>query len=114
MYISRDKMAIDYKEKLRDGEGTVKFTRLAPLDAAGRLTLFSEVCLPAGASIGYHRHDGETEYYIFVSGTGVVNDNGTDYPVKAGDVTVTGDGCSHSLSNTGSDDLVLYAMIVRD
>jgi mannose-6-phosphate isomerase-like protein (cupin superfamily) len=114
MHISRDKMAIEYKEKLRGGEGTAKFTRLAPLDEAGRVTLFSEVCLPPGASIGYHRHEGETEYYVFVSGTGIVNDNGRDCPVAAGDVTVTGDGCSHSLRNNGECDLVLYAVIVRD
>jgi mannose-6-phosphate isomerase-like protein (cupin superfamily) len=114
MHISRDDMAIEYKEKLRGGEGTVKFTRLAPLEAEGRVTLFSEARLPPGASIGYHRHDGETEYYVFVSGAGVLNDNGKDCPVAAGDVTVTGDGCSHSLSNTGESDLVLYAMIVRD
>jgi mannose-6-phosphate isomerase-like protein (cupin superfamily) len=112
MHISRDDMTIEYKEKLRGGEGTAKFTHLAPLD--GRVTLFSEVSLPPGASIGYHRHDGETEYYVFVSGTGTLNDNGTDCQVAAGDVTVTGDGCSHNLTNTGECDLVLYALIVRD
>ncbi|GHV74958.1 hypothetical protein AGMMS49940_22600 [Spirochaetia bacterium] len=63
-------------------------------------------------SIGYHQHDAETEYFIFTSGAGTANDNGTEHPVKAGDMMVTGNGASHSVKNTGSVPLVFNAIIV--
>ena len=114
MHVKRSGMTVEDKEKLRGGEGTARFTHLVPAEALGRVKLFSEVRLAPGASIGYHRHDWETEYYVFVSGTGVVNDNGNDFTVTPGDVTVTGSGCSHSLANNGGEDLVLYALIIYD
>ncbi|MDR3356270.1 MAG: cupin domain-containing protein [Spirochaetaceae bacterium] len=112
MRITRDLMAVEDKERVRGGEGRVRFTHLVREGAAGRVKLFSELRLPPGASIGWHRHDGEAEYYVFIEGTGIVNDDGKDCAVGPGDVTVTGSGCSHSLRNDGSIDLVLYALIV--
>ncbi|MDR2795260.1 MAG: cupin domain-containing protein [Spirochaetaceae bacterium] len=114
MHIKRNQMTVEDKEKLRGGEGTARFTHLVPAETLGRAKLFSEIRLPPGAAIGYHRHDGETEYYVFVSGTGVVNDNGDECTVVPGDVTVTGSGCSHSLANNGNEDLVLHALIIFD
>jgi mannose-6-phosphate isomerase-like protein (cupin superfamily) len=114
MYIARNRMTVENKEKLRGGEGTAIFTGLVPPERARHIKLFSEVRLPPGASIGYHKHEGETEYYVFMSGTGVVNDNGNTCTVRPGDVTITGSGESHSLGNNGSEDLVLYALIVLD
>ena len=46
--------------------------------------------------------------------TGIYNDNGTKYPVKAGDVTFTPDGKGHGLKNTGDTDLVFMALIIFD
>jgi mannose-6-phosphate isomerase-like protein (cupin superfamily) len=114
MYIKRSEMTVEDKEKLRGGEGVARFTHLVPAELLRHAKLFSEIRLPPGASIGYHRHDGETEYYVFLSGTGVVNDNGDERVVSPGDVTITGSGCSHSLANKGSEDLVLYALIIYD
>jgi mannose-6-phosphate isomerase-like protein (cupin superfamily) len=74
--------------------------------------MLSEATLPPGSSIGYHRHDNETEYYLIISGTGEVNDNGTVKPVKAGDAMITGGGTSHSIKNTGNVPLVFHAVIV--
>lgn len=39
-------------------------------------------------------------------------DNGTWQPVRAGDVTVTPDGCGHALRNTGSVPLEFVALIL--
>jgi mannose-6-phosphate isomerase-like protein (cupin superfamily) len=49
---------------------------------------------------------------VFLSGSGIANDNGTETPVTAGDVMITGGGASHALANTGTEDLVLLALIV--
>ena len=114
MHIKRNGMTVEDKERLRGGEGAVRFTHLIPVEPPGRIKLFSEIRLEPGASIGRHRHDGETEYYVFLSGTGVVDDNGNECKVSPGDVTVTGSGGFHSLVNNGGEDLVLYALIIYD
>jgi mannose-6-phosphate isomerase-like protein (cupin superfamily) len=74
--------------------------------------MLAEVTLQPGCSIGTHSHENETEYYIILSGGGTVNDNGKEVSVQAGDAIVTGNGASHSISNTGTVPLVLHAVIV--
>ena len=39
-------------------------------------------------------------------------DNGEEFPVKAGDVMITGNGGAHSVENTGQVPLVFNAIIV--
>jgi mannose-6-phosphate isomerase-like protein (cupin superfamily) len=105
-------MKTESKEKMRDGEGTTHFTYLVDCEKEKNIRMLSEVTLPPGASIGYHRHDNETEYFLILSGTGEVNDDGTVKPVKAGDAVITGNGASHSIKNTGEIPLVVHAVIV--
>jgi mannose-6-phosphate isomerase-like protein (cupin superfamily) len=112
MTIQRSAMKTEQKEKMRGGEGIVNFTYFVPNDTEKNARMLAEISLDPGVSIGNHRHDTETEYFIFISGAGTVNDNGTERPVKAGDVMVTGNGASHSVKNTGSVPLVFNAIIV--
>jgi mannose-6-phosphate isomerase-like protein (cupin superfamily) len=105
-------MKTEVKEKMRDGEGSVHFTYLVDCEKEKNIRMLAELTLPPGASIGYHRHDKETEYYLILSGTGEVDDDGVKGPVKAGDSIVTGNGSSHSIKNTGSTPLVFHAIIV--
>ena len=112
MTIQRSAMKTEKKEKMRGGEGITTFTYFVPNDTETNARMLAELSLEPGASIGSHQHDKETEYYIFISGTGIVNDNGTEHPVKPGDVMVTGKGASHSVKNTGSVPLVFNAIIV--
>jgi mannose-6-phosphate isomerase-like protein (cupin superfamily) len=105
-------MKSETKVKMRDGEGSVNFTYLVDCEKEKNIRMLAEAALPPGASIGYHRHDNETEYYLILSGTGEVNDNGTVKPVKAGDAMITGNGASHSIMNTGNVPLVFHAVIV--
>jgi mannose-6-phosphate isomerase-like protein (cupin superfamily) len=105
-------MKKDTKDRLRDGEGSVQFTYLVDCEKEKNIRMLAELTLPPGASIGYHRHDNETEYFLILSGSGEVNDNGTVKPVKAGDSVITGNGDSHSIKNTGTVPLVLHAVIV--
>lgn len=68
----------------------------------------------AGCEIGYHEHHNESETYYIISGQGVYNDNGTNRPVSAGDITFTPDGFGHGLDNTGTENLVLMALVILD
>lgn len=42
------------------------------------------------------------------------DDNGNSRAVKAGDVTYTPDNCGHGLLNTGLEDLVFMALIIKE
>jgi mannose-6-phosphate isomerase-like protein (cupin superfamily) len=112
MVIQRREMKIESKEKMRGGEGITNFTHLVDCENEKNIRMLAELTLPPGASIGRHAHDSETEYYIILSGSGMVNDNGKDVPVKPGDTMITGNGAFHSIANTGSVPLVFHALIV--
>jgi mannose-6-phosphate isomerase-like protein (cupin superfamily) len=112
MVIQRKEMKTEEKEKMRDGEGVVHLTYLLDGSKEKNARLFAEITLKPGCSIGYHRHDSETEYFFILSGSGVVNDDGKEVQVTRGDAIITGNGASHSIKNTGSEPLVFYAVIV--
>jgi mannose-6-phosphate isomerase-like protein (cupin superfamily) len=112
MIVHRNEMQIEKKEKMRGGEGVVSITHFVDGNTQKHTRMLAEVTLPPGASIGNHQHDGETEYFIFREGTGVVNDNGVEVPVKPGDVMITGNGAFHSVKNTGSVPLIINALII--
>jgi mannose-6-phosphate isomerase-like protein (cupin superfamily) len=112
MLIHRKEMKVEQKTKMRDGDGTITLTHFIDETNETNLRLIAEITVPPGASIGDHSHDDETEYFIFVSGTGVVFDEGVEKPVAPGDTLVTGHGAAHSVKNTGAVPLIFHAIIV--
>ena len=112
MLIKRNEMKTEVKEKMRGGEGKAELVHLVDCQNEKNIRMLAELTLKPGCSIGEHSHENETEYFLILSGEGVVNDNGTEKPVKAGDVVITGNGASHSLRNNGSVPLALHAVIV--
>ena len=112
MIINRSEMKIENKEKMRDGNGITTITHLVNCENEKNVRLIAEITLPPGASIGEHRHDTETEYFLILSGSGLVNDNGKETPVKAGDTIITGNGALHSIANNGNVPLIFHAVIV--
>ena len=112
MIINRSEMKIENKEKMRDGNGITTITHLVNCENEKNVRLIAEITLPPGASIGEHCHDKETEYYLILSGNGLVNDNGKEIEVKTGDSIITGGGASHSIANNGDTPLVFTAVIV--
>ncbi|MCL2442622.1 MAG: cupin domain-containing protein [Treponema sp.] len=109
---NRLEMKIENREKMRDGNGIATITHLVNCENEKNVRLIAEVTLPPGASVGEHNHESETEYFLFISGSGLVNDNGKEIEVKAGDAMVTGGGAYHSITNTGNVPLVFHAVIV--
>lgn len=101
------------REHMRGGNGNVQLTALAG-GIPKNLRLFSMIRLVPGASVGYHVHENETELYHFLSGSGMADDNGVKTPVSAGDTMSTPNGYGHAVENTGDEDLVFLAVIVRD
>jgi mannose-6-phosphate isomerase-like protein (cupin superfamily) len=112
MVIQRKNMKTETKECLRDGKGKVSMVHLAPAEVRRHTKLFAELSLEGGASIGYHDHPNDIEYFVILHGTGIVNDNGVETPVKKGDVVVTGNGSFHSITNNGQGTLDMIALIL--
>jgi quercetin dioxygenase-like cupin family protein len=113
MVIQRKNMKVEPKEKLRGGEGKITMTHLVPAEARRHTKLFAEGSLEPGASIGYHDHPDDVEYFVILHGNGVVNDDGVEKPVKKGDVVITGNGSFHGLKNTGQGTLDMLALIIE-
>ena len=84
---------IEYREHMRDGDGTVQITNF-------------------GCSIGYHLHDKDAELFYIIKGTAEYNDNGVIRTVTAGDVTICPTGESHGIANKTDEVVELAAVIV--
>ena len=74
--------------------------------AADFKQIFRKRVLHPGAAIGYHPQKEDEVYYI-LSGEGVMQMNGKEFPVKPGDAILTRPGSSHGLKQTGNGDLTL-------
>ena len=103
----------EVRENMRGGKGRIIIEHLEKegLPANGRL--FAKLTIAPGCSIGEHRHVGEAEMFYFLSGGGVVTDDGERITVSAGDVMTTYDGQSHGVENTGDVDLEMIAVIIK-
>ena len=113
MIRGKDECLVEYREHMRDGEGTVQITNFvnaAELNDKGRL--FAKLTLNPGCSIGYHMHDGDSEIFYILKGTAEYNDNGNIRTVTAGDVTVCPAGTSHGIANRTDEVVELIAVIV--
>jgi mannose-6-phosphate isomerase-like protein (cupin superfamily) len=106
-------MENEVRERMRDGAGPVEILHVfRSRELKGRTRLFARLRLPAGSSIGFHRHDGEEEIFYILSGRGEVSEGGPASPVEPGDAVLTGNGGGHSIANAGPDPLELLAVIL--
>lgn len=105
---------VEYREHMRDGEGTVKITNFitSPGDLNEKGRMFSRITLNPGCSIGYHVHEKDSEIFYFLTGKGIYSDNGEETEVSAGDVAFCPAGTGHSIRNAGTDVLEMVALIV--
>lgn len=95
--------------RFKGGEGQALVRKFE--DAQGKILILT---LPAGSTIGHHVHEGSFEVMHFLSGEGVCTDDGKPVAVRAGMTHYCAVGHSHSVENTGSEDLLLVAAIVKD
>ena len=110
----KDECAVEYREHMRDGDGTVELKSLiaGPEELNGKGRLFSVIKLNPGCSIGYHIHDKDAELFYIVKGTAEYNDNGEIVTVSAGDVTICPTGTGHCIANRTEEPVELVAVIV--
>lgn len=104
-------------ENVKGGAGEVFIEYLiGEEEFKGMGRLFAKYTLPKGSSFGYHVHQGDSETYYVISGTGKYTgfkgDEKTEAIVSAGDVVYTPDGEGHTLENIGDEDLVLIILVL--
>ena len=74
--------------------------------------LFAHSILEKDCGIGFHTHTDECELYYILKGEAEYNDNGQVRTVSAGDITYTGPGESHSLTNRRDEPVEIIALIL--
>ena len=102
-----------YREHMRDGRGTVTIHDiLTKEDLNGHGRLYARIVIPAGASIGWHLHEGETEPFYILKGEGTFIDNDhVAHTVHPGDVCMIEAGQGHGMENNSDEDLEMMALI---
>ncbi len=109
-----NEMAVENREHMRDGEGTVVVTQaFANEEMTSKTRLCAKLTLVKGASIGIHTHLDEDEIYYILSGRGIVDDTLSKTEVGVGDAVLTGNGESHSISNPFDETLELLAVVIK-
>ena len=99
-----------------DGNGEIIVRSLlnGSTEMSGKGRVFAHTTVLPGAAIGYHVHQGDSETYYILSGTGRYNDNGVLCTVTAGDVTYTASGQGHGIETMGDEAVEMIALILYD
>lgn len=108
------KANIQEVEALAGGRGSAEIHHIvSESELYGHGRLYAKVILRPSSSVGWHRHEGETEPYYILEGKGIfVYDDGSRTPVGPGDVCTIKPGQCHALENASEfQDLVFMALI---
>ncbi len=100
---------------VQNGAGLIHIKDLTDREGLyGHGRMFAHVTVDPGCSIGYHKHEHETEFYYIIKGEAVFNDDGRETAVRPGDICATGYGQCHGLENRGGEPVELIALIVTE
>ena len=96
-----------------DGKGDLQaWLVLGRTDSQQGVQWMHDDTLPAGVSIGEHRHDGNEEIYYVVEGKGTMFLDGASFPIGPGDVSVVHPGHTHGLVNSKDGPMRLIVVCV--
>lgn len=101
---------VPIEEGLRSDEGWVNMRVQFLVDqvqADSDKFLLGWTVLPPGARHDRHRHPNAEEFFVVLSGRGLVYTDEEDQPATEGDVVFTRRGHWHGFNNTGDEDVTL-------
>lgn len=78
-----------------DGKGTLSCKSLIDGFDSEKFRLFHSDDIPAGVSIGLHKHEDNEEIYYLVSGKGILQYDANEYEMNPGDISLCKVGHSH-------------------
>ena len=95
-------------ESSHDGDGSVSVQNVfQPSDFQGGWDHAVRVVMPAGTSIGIHKHELNEEMYIILKGGGSMTVDGREHRVREGDMILNRPGGTHGLTNDTDADIEL-------
>ena len=96
--------------KAHGGEGQIRFARVAEAaQVAGPCNFIDYAVVPPGVSIGEHRHqESEEEFYLVLTGSGLMRRGDDSFVVTAGDLIRNPPGEIHGLYNPGPASIELF------
>lgn len=106
MKIEFDRIEPVCNQNFKGGEGV--FVTRAYDDGMNRI--ISAVLKP-GSSVGTHTHETSSETMIFTSGVGRIVCDGEEETIVPGTVHYCPKGSTHTIINTGSEDLLMYCVV---
>ncbi len=97
------------------GTGKIRFQRIANSKSlSGACNFVDFTRMPPGSTIGEHSHTtDEEEFYLILRGQGRMRQGGQEFDVGPGDLIRNAPGGTHSLANTGSEELQLFVFEVK-
>lgn len=104
------------RNNVQSGPGHMVSHRITVSDEEllGKGRLFSENILEKECGVGWHVHTGDAEIYLLLSGECEYDDNGAVTTLHAGDVTYTGPGEGHSITNHRDEPAYFIALILYE
>lgn len=108
MRVDFDQIKEETINAFQGGKGCIILKKTTKKDVT-----FIKAKLPAGASVGMHKHMTDSETIYVLSGRGKTVCDGETEILSAGSVTFCPEGCSHCLINDGDQDLVFFAVIPK-
>ena len=106
MFIDFNTLKLVSIPHLNDGEGTIS----ARMFMAPEIKIMVSQ-LPPGASTGPHQHTTNSEINYVLAGSGTAVCDGNAENLVAGVCHYCPKGASHSIRNTGNEDLVLFTVV---
>lgn len=110
-------------EKCHDGQGPFQLKdiiKAMPSGGKQYIKFIHDDVISPGSTFGYHKHESDQymeEWYYCISGRGIMQLDGKEYAMAAGDISVCRANGSHGIINNGPEDLriiVIYASPIRD
>ncbi len=111
---SEDK-SFELRQFMKGGDGSVAMRTFKPIPSLPEhYRVFGEMHINPGCSCGRHTHTGESEIYYILEGEGVLDDNGVERVVKAGDIGICYDGEFHAIANKTNSLLKVLAIVITN
>lgn len=102
-----------YEIPAHHGEGVIKMNFFfEEQKGIGMWNFFANAELPIGGTVGYHKHEGNDEWYFILDGKATVTIDGKKKVLKKGDGVLTKSGSSHGIDNV-TQDLKFIAVEVK-
>ena len=103
------------QESCHDGMGSVDILNvLGEKDFRNKKVLFiHSTTVPAGSTIGVHRHADNEEYYYVLEGRGTMLLDGKRYEIHKGDITGVYPGGSHGLENNSKKKMQILVICAK-